>query len=154
LSFNPSEWDKIPELISQSRTTIRNLIKAHFARTNHDEDRKLEELSDFLTTFRFMTKKWNVEILYELELHDGLNFNELRRHMRNISARTLSDSLKQLSEYGLVHREIINTRPPSVNYHLADGGKGFIELSLLLIFHLQTVKSENLDKELSEIKEE
>jgi DNA-binding HxlR family transcriptional regulator len=145
LSFDPEEWKPIPDLINQSRTAIRSLIKSHFAKINHDEAREIQELRVFMNIFRFITKKWNVEILYELELHDGLNFNELRRHLHNISARTLSDCLKQLFEYGLIHREIQDTRPPSVNYHLADGGKGFIELSLLLIFHLDRVQNEKND---------
>lgn len=138
--FDFDEWKPLAEIIKDSRVIIRNVMTKHFDETIHDDKRKIQEVGFFLKIFRFITKKWNIEILYELEIHDGLTFNEITRHMQQISTRTLSDCLKQLQNYGLITRNVQDTRPPSVLYKLSENGKGFIELSLLLIYHLANVR--------------
>ena len=95
----------------------------------------------FLNIIRFITRKWNVDILYQLQLHSSLAFNDLRRHLDNLSARTLSDCVKQLQEFKLIKRELQDTCPPSVLYSLTDEGRGFVELSMLLVFYLADIKS-------------
>ncbi len=90
----------------------------------------------FLKTFGFITKKWNVEILYELEIHNGLNFNEIARHLDGISPKSLSDCLKQLEGLDLITRSVQEGRPPKVLYQLSEKGRGFVELSQIVIFYL------------------
>ncbi len=141
--FDLEEWKPLAEIIKDSRGIIRNIMTKHFDETIHDDIRKIQEVGFFLKVFRFITKKWNIEILYELEIHDGLTFNEIMRHMQKISTRTLSDCLKQLQNYGLITRNVQDTRPPSVLYRLSEHGKGFIELSLLLIYYLSNVRQKN-----------
>lgn len=137
--FNLQEWKPLDDLIKDSREVIRNVMNKHFNENIHDESRKIEEVRFFLKNFRFITKKWNVEILYELEIHNGLIFNDLMRHLQNISSRTLSDCLKQLQNFKLITRTVKDTRPPTVLYELSEKGKGFIELSILIIYHLADV---------------
>ena len=137
--FDLQEWKPLDDLIKDSREVIRNIMNKHFNETIHDESRKIEEIRFFLKNFRFITKKWNVEILYELEIHKGLTFNELSRHLKQISSRTLSDCLKQLQNFSLITRTVKNTHPPTVLYELSEKGKGFIELSILIIYHLADV---------------
>ena len=85
-----------------------------------------------------------IEILWELEIHNGLNFNELQRHLtsekKKISSRALSDRLKELQKKGLISRTIQDTRPLTVRYDLTDKGKGFIELAMLIVVHLSDIK--------------
>ena len=109
---------------------------------------KFDEFQPFIEIIRnsrpiirkvLVTKKWNVEILYELEIHKGLTFNDIARHLEKISSRTLSDCLKQLQELGLITRTVQDTRPPSVLYELSNKGKGFVELSLILIYYLSDI---------------
>jgi len=138
--FDLEEWKPLADIIKDSRVIIRDIMTKHFDETIHDDNRKIQEVGFFLEVFRFITKKWNIEILYELEIHDGLNFNEIMRHMTKISTRTLSDCLKQLQNYGLITRNVQDTRPPTVLYKLSENGKGFIELSLLLIYYLANVR--------------
>ena len=49
-------------------------------------------------------------------------FGELRRDIPRISAKVLAARLKILEEKGVVHREVIPTSPPSVEYRLTDLG--------------------------------
>lgn len=134
--FDLDEFQPIKKIVEDSRETIRNVINKHFTETLHDEKRKIEEMRFFIRVLKFLTKKWNIEILYELEIHNGLTFNKIMRHMEKISSRTLSDCLKQLQSINLITRTIQDTRPPSVLYELSDKGKGFIELSMIMIFYL------------------
>lgn len=134
--FKIDEFQGLKDIIKTSRPIIRKALDIHFTETLHDEKQKIDELRFFLKTFKFITKKWNVEILYELEIHDGLTFNDIIRHMEKISSRTLSDCLKKLQEIGLITRTVQDSRPPSVLYELSNKGKGFVELSLLIIYYL------------------
>lgn len=130
------DFRPLNDFIEQARAIIRKLKDIHFENTLHDEKRKILEMKFFLKTFRFITKKWNVEILYELEIHDGMYFNELIRHLKGISSKSLSDCLKQLETLNLIIRSVQNDRPPKVLYQLSEKGIGFVELSQIVIFYL------------------
>ncbi|MEJ2276648.1 MAG: helix-turn-helix domain-containing protein [Candidatus Lokiarchaeota archaeon] len=84
-----------------------------------------------------MTKKWILEIIWELETYKGSNFNELKRQIRGISSRTLSDRLKELQNNGIIDRIVQKTHPPSVLYELSEKGKGFVEMMTLVILYLK-----------------
>lgn len=133
---NFSDWKPLQDLVGKTRKMSRTLIENHFKKIIHDESRQAAEISWFLDTLHFITHKWNIDILYQLEIHDGLIFNDIRRHLGNVSARTLSDRLKELQEFHLIDRTVQNSRPLSVMYSLSDHGKGFIELLMVLIFFL------------------
>ncbi|MFX0155005.1 MAG: winged helix-turn-helix transcriptional regulator [Candidatus Hodarchaeota archaeon] len=137
--FKYNEFESFKEIIKTSRPLIRKALDKHFTETIHDEKRKIDEIRFFLNIFKFVTKKWNVEILYELEIHNGLIFNDITRHLEKISSRTLSDCLKQLLELELITRTVQDTHPPSVLYNLSHKGKGFVELSLILIYYLADI---------------
>ena len=141
MMFDRKEWEPIAKIIKESQITIRTLLEKHNQTTDHDEKRQELEVQWFLNIFRFITRKWNVDILYQLQLHSVLAFNDLRRHLDNLSARTLSDCLKQLQEFKLIKRELQDTRPPSVFYSLTEEGRGFVELSMLMVFYLSDIRS-------------
>lgn len=66
--------------------------------------------------------KWSAEILVALHAVPSVGFEELRRNLPGISPRVLSLKLKGLEQNGMVHREILDTRPPRVRYALTDRG--------------------------------
>jgi DNA-binding HxlR family transcriptional regulator len=66
--------------------------------------------------------KWSAEILVALHAVPSVGFEELRRSLPGISPRVLSLKLKGLEQNGMVHREIIDTRPPRVRYALTERG--------------------------------
>jgi len=126
----------LDKLLKDSRKLVKELMNSHFQNIEHDEARNIEEMKFFLKTFEFIRKKWNVRILYELEIHSGMNFNEMMRHMEGISSRSLSDRLKQLENLNLITRTVQDGRPPKVLYELSEKGQGIIELIQFIILYL------------------
>ncbi|MCI4366194.1 MAG: helix-turn-helix transcriptional regulator [Thermoplasmata archaeon] len=66
--------------------------------------------------------KWSTDVLMALHAVPSAGFEELRRSLPGISPRVLSLKLKELEGNGMVHREIIDARPPRVRYALTDRG--------------------------------
>ena len=52
----------------------------------------------------------------------------LERHIEGISAKVLSDRLKQFTKSGIFERVVFPEIPPRVEYRLSDFGKKFLRL--------------------------
>ena len=74
-------------------------------------------------------KKWVLCVLAQLGNQGTLRFNQLVQGLPGISAKTLTDALKDLQANGLVKREAFNEIPPRVEYHLTREGR---ELTMLV----------------------
>ena len=66
--------------------------------------------------------KWSIEIMTILYSVRVSSYGDLRRALRGVSSRVLSEKLKRLEQGGLVRREILDGRPPRTNYSLTDDG--------------------------------
>ena len=68
--------------------------------------------------------KWSMLVLYSLHASDTgiLRFNELRHLMTDCSQKMLSQTLKNLEQSHLVHREVYPEVPPRVEYSLTETG--------------------------------
>ncbi len=65
---------------------------------------------------------WTANIIWYLNAGPR-RFNELRVDMPSISAKVLTTRLRELTEKGVVHREVKPTSPPSVEYSLTAPGR-------------------------------
>ncbi len=74
-------------------------------------------------------RKWVLCVLAKLGNEGTLRFNQLVQGLDGISAKTLTDVLKDLQSSGLVKREAFSEIPPRVEYHLTREGR---ELTLLV----------------------
>lgn len=72
--------------------------------------------------------KWSMLVLYMLDRSETgvLRFNELRKFMTDCSQKMLSQTLRNLERYNLVHREVYPQVPPKVEYSLTDVGKSLM----------------------------
>ena len=52
-----------------------------------------------------------------------MRYNQIRRGIPGITNVMLSQSLKHLEEYGIIHREQYNEVPVRVEYQLTESGK-------------------------------
>lgn len=52
-----------------------------------------------------------------------LGFNELKRDLEEISEKVLSECLSDLTDWGLVEREVIGDRPVRVSYSATPAGR-------------------------------
>ena len=68
--------------------------------------------------------KWSMLVLYMLHASETgvLRFNEIRRLMTDCSQKMLSQTLKNLEQSHLVHREVYPEVPPRVEYSLTETG--------------------------------
>ncbi len=66
--------------------------------------------------------KWSIEILVSLYTLNPIGFEDLKKVLRPISPRVLSEKLKTMESLGLVQRTIVDTRPPSTRYALTEKG--------------------------------
>ena len=64
--------------------------------------------------------KWKLQIIAALRDHGNQRFNELQRSVKGISARVLSNELKQMELNGFIRRNIYTTSPVVVEYELTD----------------------------------
>ena len=67
-------------------------------------------------------------ILYCLMEFEVVRFNELRRYLKNVSDKTLSNNLKELEKDRLIIRKESPQIPPKVEYSLSDRGKSLMEV--------------------------
>jgi len=90
-----------------------------------------------LTIVRTIFSKWSIEIITVLYSLKSIGFEGLRKSMRGISPRVLSRKLKILEEKGIIEREVLNTRPPRVQYALTDKGLTIATLGEPVILYLR-----------------
>ena len=73
-------------------------------------------------TAKLIGKKWYLIILHEITA-GPMGFNELKRAVRGISAKVLSESLSELESRGLVVRTVYSESPIRVEYSLTEKGR-------------------------------
>ncbi|HVM45750.1 MAG TPA: helix-turn-helix domain-containing protein, partial [Candidatus Thermoplasmatota archaeon] len=71
---------------------------------------------------KLIGKKWYLIILHELT-NGPLGFNDLKRAVRGISAKVLSENLGELEARGLLTRTVYSDSPVRVEYALTDKGR-------------------------------
>ena len=81
------------------------------------------EVDAAVDAFSIFSSRWTIEILATLYIAGERRFNEMRKLLRGISSRTLSDKLTKCSESGLVDRVVEDGPPIRVIYRLTDHGR-------------------------------
>lgn len=81
-----------------------------------------EEWCPVTTTATLIGRKWHPVVIHRLLEHGPSGFNELKEDVDGISSKVLSESLEDLGEKQLVHREIISEKPVRVQYSLTRHG--------------------------------
>ncbi|MFC0211636.1 winged helix-turn-helix transcriptional regulator [Paenibacillus chartarius] len=68
--------------------------------------------------------KWALLVLEAL-LPGAQRFNQLQRNVAVVKTQSLTDTLRHLEKYDLVHREVFPTIPVTVEYSLTEKGREF-----------------------------
>jgi DNA-binding HxlR family transcriptional regulator len=69
-----------------------------------------------------LERRWAVSILYVS--HEGaVRFNEFRQALGSIPPATLAQRLAELEQAGILEREVVDARPPLVEYRLTERGR-------------------------------
>jgi len=76
--------------------------------------------------FRRIGGKYKGRILWYLSTYKVLRFGELRRYIKDITTKMLTQTLRELENDGLVNRKVYHEVPPKVEYSLTDSSKELI----------------------------
>ncbi len=77
-------------------------------------------------TLNLLSGKWRTHIIYELCKRDCCRFGELKKAIPGITNTMLSNTLRDLEDLEIVHREQFNEIPPHVEYTLTEKGKALL----------------------------
>lgn len=94
---------------------------------NYIENANFED-TGFSYTLSLIAGKHKMVILYCLMEFKTVRFNELRRYLKYVSDKTLSNKLKELEADKLIIRQEYPQIPPKVEYSLSDKGKSLMEV--------------------------
>ena len=108
---------------------------------NYIENANFED-TGFSYTLSLISGKHKMVILYCLMEFEVVRFNELRRYLKNVSDKTLSNNLKELEADRLIIRKEYPQIPPKVEYSLSDRGKSLMEVLDQLCVYYETKPSE------------
>ena len=94
---------------------------------NYIEDANFED-TGFSYTLSSISGKHKMVILYCLMEFEIVRFNELKRYLKNVTDKTLSNNLKELESDRLIIRKEYPQLPPKVEYRLSDRGKSLMKV--------------------------
>mgnify|MGYP001363868979 CR=1 FL=1 len=78
-------------------------------------------------TASLIANKWKIIILREL-LTGTKRYNELTRNVVGISAKVLTENLRELEKDGILNRKVYPEVPPKVEYSLTEKGNDLKEV--------------------------
>ena len=94
---------------------------------NYIENANFED-TGFSYTLSLIRGKYKMVILYCLMEFNIVRYNELKRSIGKISFKTLTSTLKELENDGLIIRKEYPQVPPKVEYSLSEKGKTLIPI--------------------------
>jgi DNA-binding HxlR family transcriptional regulator len=86
-----------------------------------------------------LERRWTVSILYVSHEGGAVRFNEFQQALGGISPATLTQRLADLEQAGVLEREVIDARPPRVEYRLTARGRQLRSLIDALSTFAETV---------------
>ena len=95
--------------VKENGVDIRSIFESYYDNENFDIDWEVDAAVD---AFSIFSSRWTIEILATLYIAGERRFNEMRKLLRGISSRTLSDKLTKCAESGLIDR-IVEDGPRS-----------------------------------------
>lgn len=101
--------------------SVKDMIRDYIEKANFED-------TGFSYTLSLINGKYKMIILYCLMEYEPVRFNEMRRYIKTISDKTLSNALKELEADDLVHRKEYPQIPPKVEYTLTDRGHSLMEV--------------------------
>mgnify|MGYP001089382721 CR=1 FL=1 len=97
------------------------MIKDYIEKSNFED-------TGFSYTLSLISGKHKMIILYCLLEFEIVRFNELKRYIKNISDKTLSNNLKELEADKLIIRKEYPQLRPKVEYRLSDRGTTLMDV--------------------------
>jgi DNA-binding HxlR family transcriptional regulator len=100
--------------------------------------------------------KWKVKIIIALREQGNMRFNEMQRTITGISARVLSNELKELEMNGFINRKVYTNTPVVIEYGLTAYSNSLHNVLQTMIewgvMHRNKIKNEAKKKRLGTLK--
>ena len=123
MAISDEDYKRVETAISEVKENgvdIRSIFESYYDNENFDIDWEVDAAVD---AFSIFSSRWTIEILATLYIAGERRFNEMRKLLRGISSRTLSDKLTKCAESGLIDRIVEDGPPIRVKYRLTDHGR-------------------------------
>ena len=122
MAVSDEDFKKVEASIDDVVEEVKN-IRTIFENYYDEEIDITWEVDASVDAFSIFSSRWTIEILATLYIAGERRFNEMRKLLRGISSRTLSDKLTKCTETGLVERIVEDGPPIRVTYRLTDHGR-------------------------------
>lgn len=112
--------------MSTEREADDHVVAARYGREMMPEGPPISNAGEDLPSrlvLSLLGDKWTVVVLYCISAHEARRFNELQRHIPDISKKMLVQTLRQLERDGLVERTVYPQVPPKTDYRLTEDGR-------------------------------
>jgi DNA-binding HxlR family transcriptional regulator len=100
--------------------------------------------------------KWKLKIIIALREQGNMRFNEMQRTITGISARVLSNELKELEMNGFINRKVYTGTPVVIEYGLTAYSNSLHNVLQTMIewgvMHRNKIKSDSKKKRLGTLK--
>ena len=88
--------------------------------------------SNFIYTLSLISGKYKMNILYCLFRLEVVRYNEMKRYLKGISFKTLTNALRELEKDELIERKEYPQIPPKVEYRLSPKGQTLIPILIAM----------------------
>jgi len=75
------------------------------------------------TGIELLGGKWKPRILWKLHQNGTMRFGELKKQLKGVTQKMLTQQLRQLENDGLIVRKVYAEVPPKVEYSFSEFGK-------------------------------
>lgn len=93
--------------------------------SNFENEKFLEYDCPFMTTLRFIGKRWKPAVLWKIN-QGTTRFNQLKEVLPYISDKMLASTISELEADGIIKKLVFKEVPLRVEYRLTSFGKGVI----------------------------
>lgn len=82
-----------------------------------------QEPCPFESLLKLLLGQWTPLIIWALQSKGEMRFTELKHEVHGISARVLTERLRQLEQHRILDRNYVAAIPPQVSYVLTERGQ-------------------------------
>jgi DNA-binding HxlR family transcriptional regulator len=95
---------------------------ANLTKSEQLDQKTLDSCAGVHQTWNQITRTWTLPTIHMLGQMEPARFNQLKNHIRGISATSLAERLSQLEKFGVVQRKVYAEEKPRIEYSLTVKG--------------------------------
>ena len=123
-----SVYEEVYKLIPLMNRVVKKCNEKDREQFAHTPERITTERADLRPFFEIIQGKWTFDLIHLLNVMGETHYNDIKKILKGISSRVLTDKLKLLEEKRIIERIIHDARPVRISYKLTRSGKKIINL--------------------------